>query len=327
MNRIWSIIIAIIIWLIAPTIIFGWIFEINFANPQNLKETLSKTNAYQTVISEAPQYLANNFQPKFSQSDWTNIVNSTFTASDIQKNTENIIDTFYNYGQGKSNNFSSSINLVDYKTKAKPALVTAVKSYLATLSACTSRQNQELLLNPNQALTCRPFGLAANNFSATLYTDQILKNIPDNYTIAQPQNSKNKSGFLNSIKTGLIIATIFFAMLLILFIILLRKEPKTLLRRFGILFVLIGFPLLVQALFLMLPMQEVFFNQIANSQKFLSPQLIDAIRLFTNEITKNIKNALLITSAIITGVGIISWVASAFLAKPVVANQPTTPAN
>ncbi len=178
---------------------FAWSVHQAFGNPEHIKTAVRTSGIYQTGIGEVLDQ-AQKQQPKAGESDSIPITNTdvravviqSFPPSELQAQTEGVIDSAYNWVTGKTPTLQFSFNLAEPKQKLADGLSQYINQHLSSLPVCAANQIPSGEVNPFNA-TCLPPGTDVASIATKTHDNILMGDFLKDPSITQ-DTIKNNNG-------------------------------------------------------------------------------------------------------------------------------------
>src|SRR6266702_2646173 len=168
-------------------------------NPQAAKNWLQNSGVYgqaiDTAVNSNPtvQQQLSTVGSFISQDELKAALNKTFSPSYVKQQAEKVIDSAYDWADGKQANVAFSVDTTQQKDTFVSNMASILRPKLAALPQCTSLAEFDAS-NP----MCLPLGTPAGDLAQSLATDagnglSILRQPITNDTFAQASSENNQS--------------------------------------------------------------------------------------------------------------------------------------
>ncbi|MDO8513665.1 MAG: hypothetical protein Q7S37_04145 [bacterium] len=296
-----------------------WVTLLTINNPDLIKSTAKKENAYQKITNILPQYISQREDDPiiFSDENKLQIIKSTFPENFMKNNIENISDDFFAWLNGKQKNFKIYMDFATAKDNAKQEITSIYKEKYASLPECTESELVELRLQSQKNFpTCRipPENSTESRyqtFNSQLVSTDALNSLPDKLEFPLPDNFRRIQKVFNQFKLLLTIVTLADLLFISLAIYLLRPFKKKLFRFLGSILMIAGLALIAFNYFIL----DILNSELVEKLRYSlskSTQIKDLVLSIYNQIILDLKTnfhfatlVLIILSIIFLLIGII----------------------
>jgi hypothetical protein len=230
--------------------VLGVIF-VKLNSPTFLTNILESQNSYSKVKGTIATYLSASDQLPVNLSDeqLTRIVGTAFSDSELEQITNTTADDFYAWMKGQKSEFAFNLDMSAKKPDIKAETATVLTEYIDGLPECTNAQIARMEQSDITKLDCRP----ALEFGVVLDPNQmaedIVSQLPDNYSASIPDNLKNIPNVYSKIYQGFISLIVIMVLLFLLALLMMWRDKRKYFRWLGIGLIINGIPLLVVAYF------------------------------------------------------------------------------
>lgn len=178
-----------------------------FGSPDQIKTSLNDSQIYDKFVSG----LVDSLKPP-KDADITIVVdepaitqaaNAAFSAKDIQRHTESIIDSLYRWLEGDTPDLDFKIDLTSNIQVFADNLQASATSHIDSLPLCTTAQEASLISDAIDPFTldCKPASLSTQNIA-----NQLVESVSGGegflsdpvFTVADLQNEAGESPFVNA---------------------------------------------------------------------------------------------------------------------------------
>ncbi len=310
-----AVVISVIILPMMLVSVLAWILFSDFGQPGYLKKALSDQNAYEKIVNLAPELLKETATSdiKLTDQDKIRLLKVGLPAPEMQSILETNLDAFYAWLKGNPK-YKVDLDFVATKERFRKELMAILKERYARLPECTLEELSLLANEQGSMPSCRvPSSSRIENFDANKIAKDAIKNFPDKTTYQMPKSLDTLPFLYQRFSLGLKIISACLIFGLGLIILLLWPWPKTMLRWLGILFILIGLPLITMVYFGIDLAKESVLTEVSDKLTNVSDAGQDLVMQLINSILVTIRSQLNYASLVILGLGVLLIVISAFV--------------
>jgi len=228
--------------------VLGVVF-VKLNSPSFLTDILKSQGSYSKAKAIIATYLSSSDQlpVNLSETQLASIVDAAFSESDLEKITNTIAADFYAWMKGQKREFTFNLDMSAKKPSIKAETAKIMDEYIKGLPECTSSQIARMEQSDVSKLDCRPALEYGVVLDSNKMAQDIVDQLPDNYSSSIPDNLKIIPDVYQKVYLGFVLLAVIAVLLFLLALLMMWRDKRKYFRWLGIGLIINGIPLLAIA--------------------------------------------------------------------------------